>query len=420
MKKVASLQNFLKRNNFTISATTLFCGNSNLFKSSLNTKCSLAYSSSSIVLNSNNKKYFYNNLYTRYTNFFNFFKTKQQEPIEETVMRYKEEEEKEIIEILKCLEDLYKSVEQQSRKEHDNFVKTGEPMSLELLEKMVAIVVYFFNTITPKLGLTSELFYTSSNGLKIWSIVTKVRLLLAKSLIQEWFTMNNFLEMYNIIDYIPAELEDDRICFNRMYKRYLSNSAFIPTILNFIPHTRESFISSIYLIICNLKDAPPINDQFLSFMKEIVREYPMIKERYLNAKIVEDKYQMIYEQDKEFTFLEKKYSEHEFDWFEDLETNLPLNLNSLIKLIEAYLYFPQDINRFNELLDESLRIDPNNFYTLFIKANYSRFTPTKYKHELDLAIEAKELCERGLEILQKAKPLPLRQEIKLEEGETLP
>ncbi|KAL9645791.1 hypothetical protein ABK040_003523 [Willaertia magna] len=341
-------------------------------------------------------------------------------------MEYNEEQIKGMIEKLKYLEYLYKELEQQLRKKYSNFVQTGETMSPELFKMMIYIADYYNDFIGPKKGSSpkeSKLFFTSSIGLKIWDIFIKVQLLIVKSVIQEWFTISTYLETHPKIEYIPGELEDDRIYFNRLFSKCLCNNAFAPTMSSFIPHTRESLISSIYFLIYSLKDNSLTNSQFFIYMnKEIVREYPIIKERYLNAKIVEDKYQMIYEQDKEFTFLEKKYNEHEYDWFEDLETNLPLNLNSLIKLVEAYLYFPQDMNRFNELLEESLKIDPNNFYfyTLRIKSDSSIPQYKDNQHTIELALRTKEFCERGLEILKKAKPLPLREEIKLEEGEILP
>ncbi|KAL9645802.1 hypothetical protein ABK040_003534 [Willaertia magna] len=416
MKKVVSLfleTNLFKRNNSTMKThlNTSALSKLNNNKHSLNTS---SFNSLSIKLN----KYFHNNLCT---NFFDFFNTQQ--PIE-SVIEYSYEETKKITEKLQYMEYLYKELEIQLRIEYSNFVKTGEIMSPELFKMMIYILEYFFAVIEPKESSDpkeSKLFYTSSIGLKIWDIVAKVKLLLVKSIIQEWFIMDVYMEKLRRLEYIPGELENDRIYFSRTFDMCLMNSTVTPSIpmSSFVPYTREILISSIYVIIYHLKGGQ-MGDGFVNYMKEIVREYPIIKERYLNAKIVEDKYQMIYEQDKEFTFLEKKYSEHEFDWFEDLETNLPLNLNSLIKLIEAYLYFPQDINRFNELLDESLRIDPNNFYTLFIKANYARFTPINDDKVTELAIEVKELCERGLEILKEAKPLPLREEIKLEEGEVLP
>ncbi|KAL9645806.1 hypothetical protein ABK040_003538 [Willaertia magna] len=428
MKKVtycSLLTGLIKRNNSTISTTALLCGNSKLtLKPSLNTRSSLEGSFSSIVLNNNNKKYFHNNLHT---NFLNFFKKKQQqEPIETATMKYSEEETKELIEKLKYMEDKYKELEQQLRIEYSSFVQTGKIMSPELFKMMNHILDYYIDSIKPKKGSDpkeNELFFTSSIGLKVWNIVTKVRLLVVKSIIQEWFTMDVYMEKYPKVEYIPGELEDDRIYFNRLFNRRLSSSAFVPTTMSdFIPYTRESLIASIYFVIYSLRNVPVMTSEFLKYMKESVREYPMIKERYLNAKIVDkDKYQMIYEQDKEFTFLEKKYSEHEFDWFEDIETNLPLNLNSLIKLIEAYLYFPQDIDRYYKLIDESLKIDPNNFYTLLVKANYSKFgTPKDHQHLAQISLESERNCEKGLEILKKAKPLPLREEIKLKEGETLP
>ncbi|KAL9645810.1 hypothetical protein ABK040_003542 [Willaertia magna] len=428
MKKVTTsslLTSLIKRSNSTMSTTTLLCGNSKLtLIPSLNIRSSLGGSFSSIVLNNNNKKCFHNNLYT---NFFNFENTQQKEPIEAaTSMEYSEEETKEIIEELKCVEDLYKKLEQQLRREHDNFIKTGETMSPELFQKMIDIVDYYNDFIDPNSDSTYKQFYTSSIGLKIWNIVTKVKLLIVKSIIQEWFTMNVYLEILPKIEYIPGELEDDRIYFNRLFGAYLMHSAFVPLLpmTSFIPYTRETFIASIYFIIYRLRNGPVMLSEFLNYMKEIVREYPIIKERYLNAKIVttigeEDK--MVYEQDKEFTFLEKKYSEHEFDWFEDIETNLPLNLSSLIKVIEGYLYFSQDIDRFHKLLEESLKIDSNNFYTLLVASNYSKFViPKDHQHLTQISLESIENCERGLEILQKAKPLPLREEIKLEEGEVLP
>ncbi|KAL9645788.1 hypothetical protein ABK040_003520 [Willaertia magna] len=422
-KITSSLLTTLKRNNSTTSTATLLCGQSKLsfnFKPSLNTKSSLEElnSFSSIILNNNSKKYFHNNLYT---NFFDFINTQQQ-----SVMEYNEEQIKGMIEKLKYLEDKYKELEQQLRKEYSNFVQTGETMSPELFKMMIYIADYYNDFIGPKKGSSpkeGKQFFTSSIGLKIWDIVTKVKLLIVKSVIQEWFKINTFLETFPKIEYIPGELEDDRIYFSRIFDVCLTNSAFTPLIpmSTFIPYTREGLVSSIYFIIYRLRNAAIMSNDFANYVKEVVREYPIIKERYLNAKIIEDKYQMIYEQDKELTYLEKKYSEHEFDWFEDLETNLPLNLSSLIKLIEAYLYFPQDIDRYNKLLDESLKIDQYNFYTLLVASNYSKFVPPKDEQYLTkITLESKENCEIGLEILHKAKPLPLREEIKLEEGEVLP
>ncbi|KAL9645808.1 hypothetical protein ABK040_003540 [Willaertia magna] len=440
MKRVVSsslmtTSSSLKRNtkNSTINKTVatslntnnkLFNKNNNntqSFNSSLSTFLSNHNNNTLIINNNNNsnKKYFHTNLCT---NFFDFMKPKP--------LNYNEEQTKEMIEKLQYIEDKYKELEIKLRSEYNNFIKTGEVMSPELFKMMTYIIDYYHDFIGPKKTTPpneAKLFYTSSIGLKVWDIVTKVKLILLKSIIQEWFSINTYQESFPKMEYIPGELEDDRLYFNRLFDVCLSNSAFVPLLpmTSFIPYTRESFIASIYFVMNRLRNAPIMTNDFVNYVKEIVREYPIIKERYLNAKIVTGddikKYQMIYEQDKEVTYLEKKYSEQEFDWFEDIETNLPLNLSSLIKVIEAYLSYPQDMNRFNGLIEESLKIDPNNFYTMLVKANYLKFVPPKdEQHVTELAIEAKELCERGLEILKEAKPLPLREEIKLEEGEVLP
>ncbi|KAL9645807.1 hypothetical protein ABK040_003539 [Willaertia magna] len=134
-------------------------------------------------------------------------------------------------------------------------------------------------------------------------------------------------------------------------------------------------------------------------MKEIVKEYPIIKERYLNVKVItgddikDKKYQMIYEQNKVAIYLKKKYSEQKFNW-------LLLSLSSLIKVIKANLYFPHDMNRFNRLIEKSLKINSNNFYTLLVKANYLKFiSPKNDQHITELVIKAKELCERVSTVL---------------------
>ncbi|KAL9652044.1 hypothetical protein ABK040_000385 [Willaertia magna] len=94
---------------------------------------------------------------------------------------------------------------------------------------------------------------------------------------------------------------------------------------------------------------------------------------------------------KNYSILKKEHPNFN-EWFEDLETNLPLNLNSMIKLVEAFLVYPNKESI--EIIDESLTIDPNNFYALLIKSDTLKLLFNLNKNIKDLSIDTINSCER--------------------------
>ena len=72
----------------------------------------------------------------------------------------------------------------------------------------------------------------------------------------------------------------------------------------------------------------------------MIASYAVIKERYLSASSITNEDSFHYEAQKNYGyFLDKRYSEIEFDWYEDVETNIPLHLGSMTKILEAFSAF---------------------------------------------------------------------------------
>jgi hypothetical protein len=65
-----------------------------------------------------------------------------------------------------------------------------------------------------------------------------------------------------------------------------------------------------------------------SYTHEIVREYERIKKLYTTPNPANDNIENLvsYDAQENGSYLERVFTEDEFDWFEDIETNLPINL----------------------------------------------------------------------------------------------
>ncbi|KAL9656484.1 hypothetical protein ABK040_005248 [Willaertia magna] len=288
--------------------------------------------------------------------------------------------------------------------------------------KELGRISYSDNKFTP---LHAHQFITSNIGLKIYHLIAKVSLLMVKSFIQEWFTINVYCNSHFNLRKFKVKKETDEYEDDRFYLDRIIETVVLPSftflcpfpplapLSSLIPFPREYIILKVYNLIYKMRNVNILNiheDE----IKELLENYELCKFRYLNAKPnMENIYEMKYEQDKNINYLEKKLTEDEFNLFEDLETNLQLNLKSLMKMFEAFLYLKSDYNKFNELFNECLKIDENNFYALQLKVNYLML---KYSENSELIsdrlMEGYELCNRVLTILQNVQhSLPIREDL---------
>ena len=283
---------------------------------------------------------------------------------------------------------------------------------------------------------TRMLFFSSNIGMKIYSTIKKVEVLAFKSILQEWFDLEQYKSLGISTEnctgrkLYPEGVVDDYMIYNEFVESLESSAAYCPLSgrQNYLPYTKETLIGSASFLWTRLKDFPYVAPELLTYANEVLSQYAITKERYTTASIVSEGNKFRYDAHKNAgTYLEKQYSEKEFEWYEDLETNIPIHLGSMMKIIEATLSFDTNKEKSEKLLEESLELCPNNPYTYYAYASFKRTLasvgdPT---NNLSINLEGVSKAEKALEILashNRAILLPVSQLscTKFEQSEDVP
>ncbi|KAF0983263.1 hypothetical protein FDP41_010328 [Naegleria fowleri] len=280
-------------------------------------------------------------------------------------------------------------------------------------------------------------FYESSVGMGILNISKQAQLLAAKGIIQEWFDMES-LKKYIRPEELRAEtviypegVMDDTFLLFQSQEAQISYSAYVYPAGDLYPYNRYSLIGSAYFLFLRLKDCPTMTnaETLMNYIKEVVREYNRVKQLYISAKKPEKDIDysttITYDaQRNAYSYLRKTYTEDEFDWFEDLETNLPIHLGAFIKACEmvSQIDFIPDKTKVISALDECLQINPNNPYILHMKAACYRALntePLDANMVVENYLKGVETCDQALEVMKKAKVHYLQklEKTRLEENE---
>ncbi|KAG2391823.1 hypothetical protein C9374_013308 [Naegleria lovaniensis] len=264
-------------------------------------------------------------------------------------------------------------------------------------------------------------FYESSAGMGILNICKQAQLLAAKGIMQEWVDMDS-LKMHvrpeelraGTVIYPEGVIDDTYILFQSQ-EAQISYSAYVYPAGDLYPYNRFSLIASAYFLFLRLKDCPTMvnADNLINYVKEVVREYNRVKQLYMSSKKPEKDIDytttVTYDaQSNAYSYLKKTFTEDEFDWFEDLETNLPIHLGAFIKACElvSQIDSVSDKTKIITSLDDCLRINPNNPYILHMKAACYRALNVEVVDPNTIVenyLKGVEICDQALQVMKNAK-----------------
>ncbi|KAG2392178.1 hypothetical protein C9374_012430 [Naegleria lovaniensis] len=292
-----------------------------------------------------------------------------------------------------------------------------------LIQKCLAIIPHesttTANIVMNPFRISPKFFFSNTLGMKILDICKQAQLLAVKGVLHEWFHLNELKKFVRPTDLrwkehffiVPIHEMDDAYYLFLCLVHLLSNAAYANQ-KPFFPHNRYSLIASAYFYYMTLYDSS--NKRPISQYEHIVQlaqDYRNMKKLYL-------------EQDK-------NNNEDDFDWFVDLETNLPIHLGAFIRALEIVAQrmdldeeASEDLSEelwkaLVRLDSECLELNPKNPYILYLKIVCYRcwiVQQTDSGLALEHIFKAIELCEQALEVMNSAKThyLPKLEKLMLE------
>ncbi|EFC42068.1 predicted protein [Naegleria gruberi] len=178
--------------------------------------------------------------------------------------------------------------------------------------------------------------------------------LLIKGIFQEWFSFEDLKNLHVLLSSgIDIEgkdlvLHDQVTYYSAITELLLREFVNIESVT-----TREKLMCMVNLICLelgmNLQNATALMHRFIEL-------YPVVKQKYTTPSEGDI--------DKSWTdILEKVYSEDEFDWYHDLETDLPIHLGGMYNIFQEFVKDGSMLKVFEE---ESKRA-PKNPYIPYVK-----------------------------------------------------
>ncbi|KAG2378627.1 hypothetical protein C9374_008266 [Naegleria lovaniensis] len=289
------------------------------------------------------------------------------------------------------------------------------------------------HTIHAALGQDPKLFFGSSVGMRAHLLHRELHLIFLKALFQEWFDLQALKSFfvglepstgllykypkstpqkqqhsYETSESTTIPFKDDTHFLCTVWDAQLTLAAAPSEFGNKRVFTREVLIANFYWLFTRLKDIPLDKQNLFDYAKLVMDGYKATKEFYVKGVNKDVDYSKTITHDAEenaFSFTRRTFSEDEFDWFEDLETNLPLHLGACFKTIEIIARIKKygDHTQMLADLDECLKINPNNPYILYLKGSLCRHllkTPTTHltvNYYYQVGIES---CNAALNILK--------------------
>ena len=252
--------------------------------------------------------------------------------------------------------------------------------------------------------------FGSSVGMRAHLLHRQAQYIVLKGLFQEWFDLSTLKNMFvvqkndsrNLYKYPIYKLEeatlsrkdaesessqpsqqpqqlymDDTFFLCSVWDSLMSSSAIAPKVDGQEIFTRQNLIVNFYWLFTRLKFNPNSNKTLLEYTRKVLDGYEKTKKAYVSAVKREDvdySTTVTYDvHENAFPFTRRTYTQDEFDWFEDLETDLPLHLGSCFKAIEIFTRMssqPSE-NPFQMMkdMDECLKVNINNPYILYLKTS---------------------------------------------------
>lgn len=236
-------------------------------------------------------------------------------------------------------------------------------------------------------------------GMNIGSATT---LLLAQCVAKECFELDDLKKLYSpeqireqtSINYevsaqYPQQVMDDTFYLCSLFDTLIASASQPSTTSSVVEYSKENLIAASYLLLICLRGTTMLTPDTLAYAQYILEEYGKSKDRYVKSNVM---------------------SEDEFDWFEELETGIPIHLGSLVKAISAtYNAKSQNKTQIIEIIDEAIQKNPQNPLMYFLKAkSYLMGLQLKDKDSIrELGLKAIESADKALDILKSFKPLPL-------------
>ncbi|EFC41374.1 hypothetical protein NAEGRDRAFT_58811 [Naegleria gruberi] len=290
------------------------------------------------------------------------------------------QEEAELLENYQFLDNTFKQITSfimQNRINHPDQTFQGSGLFDEILK----LISYCHQTV-PRADSTNTKFYNSSIGMKSYILMKKVELLLLKGVNQEWFSLEELQRAFNpeaSVEpfrylYPTGSKVDDTLLLFSIYEAQLSNSAFVPQIQNINLSTKESLIAACFFVFFRIRGGPGDLNELCNYAESLSSAYEITKNAYTNAKQITDMDTLKNNAHQNaFSYLDRTFSEEEFDWFEDVETDMPIHLGNFIRAIKATTELNAKFDTVNreailDILEECVNAEPENIYLHYLYA----------------------------------------------------
>ncbi|KAG2388883.1 hypothetical protein C9374_000322 [Naegleria lovaniensis] len=252
----------------------------------------------------------------------------------------------------------------------------------------------------------------------------ELHLIFLKGLFQEWFDIQKLQTLFEhdnphggIYKYPKLAATDTTVqpCYKDethflccVWDSKVAIAAALPRgVGNRRVFTKQDLIANFYWLFTRFRDMPTEKQALIDYAKMVLNGYKETKEAYLKSvrrENVDDFNTRMYDvMENVFAFTRETFTEDEFDWFEDLETNLPLHLGACLKAIEILSQFKhyQDYSQMLKDLDNCVKINPNNPYILYLKASLCRHLMSDPRQETVAFYQAGiESCNAALDVMK--------------------